>query len=147
MAYRIARDGIAPARDGVAIGVPFPRTQAKSRPLTSKKTSKTHTSVKGNISQPTPADLPEAQIPAIEPIRVEMLSTEMPVHQLAKRGEEEIRIIRRDPKRGQVALYWKVEPNPSVGRPGQLAYHLETWIIKRRLDELPRPFPRLIRVG
>ena len=32
-------------------------------------------------------------MPRIEPIRVEMLSTEMPVHQLSKKGAEEIRII------------------------------------------------------
>ena len=76
-----------------------------------------------------------------------MFSTEMPVHQLAKRGEEEIRIIRRDRKGGQISLYWKVEPNLVVGHPGQLAYHLDTWVIKRLLDRMPRPIPRLIRVG
>jgi hypothetical protein len=76
-----------------------------------------------------------------------MLSTEMPVHQLSKKGEQEIRIIRRPPNGGQVTLYWKVEPNVAVGHPGQLAYRLDTWVIKRRLDQLPRPIPRLIRVG
>jgi len=89
----------------------------------------------------------ENVFPAIDPIRVEMLSTEMPVHQLSKRGEEEIRIIRRATKGGQVSVYWKVEPNVAVGHPGQLAYRLDTWVIKRRLDQLPRPIPRLIRVG
>lgn len=81
------------------------------------------------------------------PIRVEMVSTEMPVHQLTKRGEQEIRIIRRQRHGGQVSMYWKAEPNPAVGRPGQLAYHLDTWVINRRLDEIPRPLPRLIRIG
>jgi hypothetical protein len=76
-----------------------------------------------------------------------MLSTEMPVHQLSKRGAEEIRIIRRAAKGGQVSVYWKVEPNKAVGHPGQLAYRLDTWVIKRRLDQLPKPIPRLIRVG
>jgi hypothetical protein len=76
-----------------------------------------------------------------------MLSTEMPVHQLSKKGEQEIRIIRRPANGGQVTLYWKVEPNVAVGHPGQLAYRLDTWVIKRRLDQLPRPIPRLIRVG
>lgn len=76
-----------------------------------------------------------------------MLSTEMPVHQIAKRGQEEIRILRRAAQGGQVSMYWKVEPNLAVGRPGQLAYHLDTWVIKRRLDELRRPIPRLIRIG
>jgi len=86
-------------------------------------------------------------MPRIEPIRVEMLSTEMPVHQLSKKGAEEIRIIRRGRGGGQVEFYWKVEPNLAVGRPGQLAYHLDTWIIRRRLYELPRPLPRLVPVG
>jgi hypothetical protein len=76
-----------------------------------------------------------------------MLSTEMPIHQLSKKTVEEIRIIRREGKGGQISLYWKVEANSNVGHPGQLAYHLDTWVIKRRLAELRRPIPRLIRVG
>jgi len=44
-----------------------------------EKDYKTHTSVKTNPSQSNPG---KAAIPAIEPIRVEMLSTEMPVHQV-----------------------------------------------------------------
>jgi len=86
-------------------------------------------------------------MPRIDPIRVEMLSTEMPIHQLSKRGAEEIRVLRRGREGGQADLYWKVEPNVAVGRPGQLAYHLDTWVIRRRLYELPRPIPRLIRIG
>jgi hypothetical protein len=84
---------------------------------------------------------------AIERIRVEMLSTEMPIHQLAKSGSAEIRIMRRPPGGGQVNVYWKVEPNPAVGHPGPLAYRLDTWVIKRRLDQMPRPIPRLVRIG
>jgi len=71
----------------------------------------------------------------------------MPVHQLAKRGEEEIRIIERSGPSGQINLHWKVEPNLALGRPGQLAYHLDTLVIKRRLDERARPVPRLIEIG
>src|SRR5262245_13355573 len=92
---------------------------------------------------------PSAEISSggIESIRVELLSTELPVHQLAKRGEEEIRIVQRRVTGGQITLYWKVEPNLAAGRPGQLAYHLDTWVINRRLDEIGRPVPRLIRIG
>jgi hypothetical protein len=95
----------------------------------------------------TPRDPLEHDTSTIDPIRVEMLSTELPVHQLSKKGDVEIRIIRRAKFGGQASLYWKVEPNLALGRPGQLAYHLDTWVIKRRLDELPRPIPRLIRLG
>ena len=82
----------------------------------------------------------------IDPIRVELLSTEMPIHQLAKRGEEEIRILKRK-RGGQIQAQWRVDYNLNVGRPGQLAYHLDTWVIKRRLSELHRPISRLVRIG
>src|SRR5210317_2071447 len=82
----------------------------------------------------------------IDPIRVELMSTEMPIHQLAKQGGEEIRILKRD-RDGRVKLQWRVDYNPSVGRPGQLAYRLDTWVINRRLNELRRPLPRLVRIG
>jgi hypothetical protein len=76
-----------------------------------------------------------------------MLSTELPVHQISKQGGVDIRIIRRADPHGQITMQWKVEPNLALGQPGQLAYHLDTWIINRRLDHLPRPIPRLIRLG
>jgi hypothetical protein len=82
----------------------------------------------------------------IDPIRVELLSTELPVHQVAKRGEEKIRILKRQ-RGGQIEARWSVDYNPTVGRPGQLAYRLDTWVIKRRLSAMRRPFPRLVRIG
>jgi hypothetical protein len=85
--------------------------------------------------------------PEIDPIRVEMLSTELPVHQLAKQGAQEIRVMRRGENGGRMSLYWKVDPGSAVGAPGQLAYRLDTWVIKRRLDQLSRPIPRMIRLG
>src|SRR5207244_3900198 len=119
MADHLARDGVAGARNDVAPERRSPRTSAKSGPTTHKKTSR-HTRVK---IHPLQSEAGESVVSAIDPIRVEMLSTEMPVHQLAKRGGDEIRIIRRGPNGGQVNLYWKVEPNMGSGRPGQLAYH------------------------
>jgi hypothetical protein len=89
---------------------------------------------------------PDLASDEIDPIRVELLSTELPVHQVAKRGEEEIRILKR-PRGGQVEARWSVDYNPKVGRPGPLAYRLDTWVIKRRLSALRRPFPRLVRIG
>ena len=82
----------------------------------------------------------------IDPIRVELLSTEMPIHQLAKRGVAEIRILKRK-RGGQIQVQWRVDYNLNVGRPGQLAYRLDTWVIKRRLSELRRPISRLVRIG
>lgn len=70
----------------------------------------------------------------------------MPVHQLAKRGDEPIRILKRGTD-GRVKLQWRVDYSATVGHPGQLAYHLDTWVIKRRLSKLRRPYPRLVRIG
>ncbi|MBT8212214.1 MAG: hypothetical protein KJN71_03605, partial [Acidimicrobiia bacterium] len=50
----------------------------------------------------------------IDPIRVELLSTEMPVHQLAKRGDEPIRILKRGTD-GRVKLQWRVDYSATVG--------------------------------
>lgn len=83
----------------------------------------------------------------IDRVRVELLSAELPIHQISKKGDVAIRIIRRATTNGQVTMQWKVEPNRALGQLGQLAYHLDTWIINRRLDQLPRPIPRLIRLG
>jgi hypothetical protein len=82
----------------------------------------------------------------IDPIRVAPISVEMPVHQIAKRGAEEIRILKRE-RGGRIEAQWTVDYSAAVGRPGQLAYRLDTWVIKRRLSELRRPFPRLVRIG
>ncbi|NNE19983.1 MAG: hypothetical protein HKN10_16050 [Myxococcales bacterium] len=82
----------------------------------------------------------------IDPIRVELLSTEMPIHQLAKRGGEAIRILKRKPG-GRIELQWSVDYSTAAGTPGQLAYRLDTWVIKRRLDKLRKPIPRLIEIG
>ena len=88
----------------------------------------------------------DAEEREIDPIRVELLSTEMPIHQLAKRGDEPIRILKRGTD-GRVKLQWRVDYSSAVGHPGQLAYHLDTWVIKRRLSKLRRPYPRLVRIG
>jgi hypothetical protein len=88
----------------------------------------------------------EPAVGEIDPIRVELLSTEFPIHQVAKRGEQPIRILKRKDG-GRVEMQWSVEYNPDVGAPGQLAYRLDTWVIKQRLGQLKRPFPRLVRIG
>ena len=140
MAKRLARDGVA-GRTEWRSGLRPNAANLSQIPGPNLTKRQRHTRV--NPQQPQP----EEGSAEIDPIRVEMLSTEMPVHQLAKRGQEEIRIIRRSPNGGQASLYWKVEPNLGIGRPGQLAYHLDTWVIRRRLDKLRRPIPRMVRIG
>jgi hypothetical protein len=47
---------------------------------------------------------------------------------------------------GEMELYWKVAPNIALGEPRQLAYKLDTLIINRRIDELGRPLPKVLRL-
>ena len=47
---------------------------------------------------------------------------------------------------GEMELYWKVSPNVDLGEPRQLAYKLDTLIINRRIDELGRPLPKVLRL-
>lgn len=79
-------------------------------------------------------------------IRTETVLSRMPIHQLAKSGETDIRIEERT-SHGLVELLWDVSYSKKHGPPRQLAYKVDTLIINRRIDELGRPLPKLIRVG
>lgn len=70
----------------------------------------------------------------------------MPFHELTKKGDVHIRITRKN-ELGEVDLLWKVSPNPDYGTPRQLAYKLDTIVVNRRLEELGRPLPKIIRLG
>ncbi len=79
-------------------------------------------------------------------IRTETVLSRMPIHQLTKSGETDIRIEERT-SHGVVELLWDVSYSKKHGPPRQLAYKVDTLIINRRIDELGRPLPKLIRVG
>jgi hypothetical protein len=89
----------------------------------------------------------EGGLAPLDIIRTETVFSRLPIHQLSKKGKIDIRIIRRECDGGQISLYWKVSPNPEFGEPRQLAYRLDKLIIDRRIDEIGRPVPRLIRLG
>ena len=91
--------------------------------------------------------IPETDAGPLDIIRSETVFSRLPIHQLSKKGKIDIRIIRRERNGGQISLYWKVSPNPDFGEPRQLAYKLDKLIIDRRIDEIGRPVPRLIRLG
>ena len=80
------------------------------------------------------------------PIRVETALSRFPVHRLAKHGEIAID-IREKNETGEVSIKWEVTYNSTFGQPGPLAYKLDTLIINRRIEEAPRPIPRIIRLG
>ena len=79
-------------------------------------------------------------------IRTDTVLARFPIHTLAKRGQMEIHIIVKN-AHGQVECSWQVCPNPAFGAPRQLAYKLDTLVINKKLDELGRPLPKVIRLG
>ena len=97
--------------------------------------------------QPLKPAAASTDLAPLDIIRTETVFSRLPIHQLSKKGKIDIRIIRRERDGGQISLYWKVSPNADFGEPRQLAYKLDKLIIDRRIDEIGRPVPRLIRLG
>src|SRR5215831_14636760 len=79
-------------------------------------------------------------------LRTETVLSRFPIHNLAKRGSVTI-CIRRTNVAGELDLLWDVSYNERYGSPRQLAYKLDTIVINQLLDTLPRPLPRMLRVG
>jgi hypothetical protein len=97
----------------------------------------------------SPAERPVPMYDALSPlntIRTETVLSRFPVHNLAKKGKVDIRIVRHTGS-GAVQLKWEVSFSDRYGQPRQLAYKLDTLIVNRRLDEEGRPLPALIRIG
>lgn len=88
-----------------------------------------------------PLDLAPLQV-----IRTETVLSKLPIHNLSKTGSFEIQIIRKN-DRGEVELRWEVSYSSRYGPPRQLAYKLDTIVVNRRIDELGRPVPKIIRLG
>lgn len=82
----------------------------------------------------------------LNPIRVETALSRYPVHMLAKKGEINIELNEKD-ERGESSLKWRVTYNTGFGRPGPLAYKLDTLIVNRKIEEARRPIPRMICLG
>jgi hypothetical protein len=91
----------------------------------------------------------QAQLAALSPlniIRTETVLSKLPIHNLAKKGRVDIRIVRRSDA-GEVQLKWEVSHSDRYGQPRQLAYKLDTLIVNRRIEEETRPLPNVIRIG
>jgi len=97
-----------------------------------------------HLAQPQedPATVPLAPLTII---RTETVLSRLPIHNLAKKGRVQITITQKNAQ-GEIELYWKVSPNVDLGEPRQLAYKLDTLIINRRIDELGRPLPKVLRL-
>ena len=101
------------------------------------------------MTQTTPVQIEPSRHTELVPlniIRTETVLSKLPIHNLSKKGSIAIKIVRRNTA-GEVILHWEVFPNHNFGDPRQLAYKLDTLIINRRLDELGRPLPTIVRLG
>ena len=85
-------------------------------------------------------------ITPINPIRIETALSRFPIHRLAKHGDFTID-IKEQSENGEVLIRWEISHNSKYGQPGPLAYKIDTIIINRRIEEAPRPIPRIIRLG
>ena len=114
-----------PARDAAVPGDPAPSAQATL-----------------DLSLPTDT----GQLAPLQIIRTETVLSKLPIHNLSKTGNFEIQIIRKN-DHGEVELRWEVSYNSRYGPPRQLAYKIDTIVINRKIDELGRPVPKVIRLG
>jgi hypothetical protein len=82
----------------------------------------------------------------VNPIRVETVLSRFPVHRISKRGNIQIEINERG-EAGELVTKWEVSHNTKYGQPGALAYKVDTLIVNRRIDEVPRPVPEILKLG
>ena len=93
-----------------------------------------------------PGREPLGPVPGFDVIRTETVLSRFPVHNLSKKGDVDIHILRRNEK-GEIEIRWEVSFNKKYGQARQLAYKLDTLVVNRRLEEEGRPLPKLIRLG
>src|SRR5437879_5445057 len=93
-----------------------------------------------------PVQATQSERTVLDVIRTETVLSRLPVHNLAKKGRVDIRILKTTAA-GEVELRWEVSYNERYGQARQLAYKLDTIIINRRIDEVGRPLPETIRIG
>ena len=98
----------------------------------------THASVP-QISRPSPRT-------PLRILRTETVLSRFPIHNLTTHGRVSIH-LRRINAQGDLDYLWDVSTSAHYGPPGPLAYKLDTLVINRLLDALPRPVPNVLHVG
>ena len=102
-----------------------------------------------------PFDANEQQ--SLQPIvrtGVESELSKYPVHNLSRRDGINIEIQETN-EQGEITVKWEVSYNNRYGRPGPLAYKVDTKVLNRRIDEArrldgsgnPIPIPEILRIG
>ena len=79
-------------------------------------------------------------------LRTETVLSRFPIHNLTSHGRVSIH-LRRTNAQGDLDYLWDVSTSAHHGPPGPLAYKLDTLVINRLLDALPRPVPSVLKVG
>ena len=93
-----------------------------------------------------PQDAPYSDLAPLSILRTETVLSRFPIHNLSKRGPVTIH-IHQTTAQGALDYHWEVSYNVRYGQPGPLAYKLDTLVINQCLAALPRPLPRLLKVG
>jgi hypothetical protein len=83
---------------------------------------------------------------ALDFIRTETVLSRLPIHNLSKKGNVNIQIIKTGAD-GKIELKWIVSYSDRYGQARQLAYKLDTIVINHHIDEQERPLPKMICLG
>src|SRR6266581_5857240 len=104
---------------------------------------------------PMMVTLPSAPVPPLPqpsprtPLRIlrtETVLSRFPIHNLTTHGRVSIHLQCTNAQ-GDLDYLWDVSTSVHHDPPGPLAYKLDTLVINRLLDALPRPVPRVLKVG
>jgi hypothetical protein len=79
-------------------------------------------------------------------LRTETVLSRFPIHNLTTGSAVTIRITQTNAQ-GELDLRWAVSYNEYYGPPRHLAYKLDTIVVNQILDALPRPLPRVLKLG
>jgi len=99
-----------------------------------------------SLAPTTPRVPPSTACAPLSILRTETVLSRFPIHNLTTGGAVTIRITQTNAQ-GAVDLRWAVSYNDYYGPPRHLAYKLDTIVINQFLDALPRPLPRILKLG
>ena len=94
----------------------------------------------------SPVPMTDQSGSTLDIIRTETVLSRLPIHNLAKKGNVNIQILKTTPD-GKVELKWIVSYSDRYGQARQLAYKLDTIVINHHIDEQGRPLPKMICLG
>jgi hypothetical protein len=85
-------------------------------------------SIENSLIEDRKPKLQPAELSALNIIRTETVLSRLPIHNLAKRGNVDIHIVKKN-ARGELSLHWDISYSEKYGNARQLAYRLDTLVI------------------